>query len=45
MNYKILTIPPFDRQLKTLAKKYSSKKHKKEDISDKELFLLHKFID
>jgi len=24
MNYKIFTIPPFDRQLKRLAKKYSS---------------------
>ncbi|MDR0810844.1 MAG: type II toxin-antitoxin system RelE/ParE family toxin [Paludibacter sp.] len=26
MNYEILTIPPFDRQLKRLAKKYSSLK-------------------
>ncbi len=26
MNYKILTIPPFDKQIKRLAKKYSSLK-------------------
>lgn len=27
MNYKILTIPPFDKQLKRLAKKYPSVKN------------------
>jgi mRNA-degrading endonuclease RelE of RelBE toxin-antitoxin system len=34
MNYKILTIPPFDKQLKRLVKKYPSLKNEYEDLID-----------
>lgn len=34
MNYNILTIPPFDRQLKRLAKKYKSLKEDYADFLD-----------
>lgn len=34
MNYKVLTIPPFDRQLKRLAKKYPSLKKEISDLFD-----------
>lgn len=32
MNYNVLTIPPFDKQLKKLAKKYSSLKSEFADL-------------
>ncbi len=32
MNYSVLTIPPFDKQLKRLAKKYPSLKNEYEDL-------------
>jgi len=37
MKFNVLTIPPFDRQLKRLAKKFPSLKSEYADITDKEL--------
>ncbi len=34
MSYKVVSIPPFDRQLKRLNKKYSSLKQEYEDLLD-----------